>query len=112
MRIRIQDAGNITRANIESAGITLLGGPNTRGRSALLTIAYAAARASRLGLLHEGAGRFSAETNADHARAHAELNRCSPTPLIGDRGFVHVDVADGEAGRPESPSTWASTGSV
>ena len=32
MKIRIENAGNITSAAIESAGITVLGGPNIEGR--------------------------------------------------------------------------------
>ena len=103
MRIRFENAGNITSASIESAGITVLGGRNIEGRNTLLKAAYAAARANELKLLEDGVGRFSRQTGPDHARGHAELNRCAPSITIREGGSVHVTVHSGEdasTGRP------------
>ncbi|MDE2904821.1 MAG: hypothetical protein OXQ28_01935 [Acidobacteriota bacterium] len=49
MRIEVDRAGNTTKGAIESAGITVLSGSNIEGRSALLTMAYAASRAAMSG---------------------------------------------------------------
>lgn len=103
MRIRIENAGNITSAAIESAGITVLGGPNIEGRNTLLKAAYAAARAKRLELLEDSVGHFSRETGPDDARAHAELNRCAPNIEIGKGGSVHMAVDSGDDASTGTP---------
>lgn len=104
MSLQIERAGNITSGEVESSGITVLGGPNIEGRTALLTMAYAAPRASRMGLLPDGLAELGPRTVADHARAHAELNRCAARAPIGEDGCVRLTVPPTEPASTGTPA--------
>lgn len=94
---------DVTNGDVESGGITVLGGPNIEGRSALLTMAYAAARASRLQLLRNGSATLSPSTGPDHAGTHAELARCARRGLIGENGSVRFTVSATEPASTGTP---------
>lgn len=70
MSLQIERAGNVTSGEIESSGITVLGGPNIGARTAPLRMAYAAARSCRMGLLPDGPAELGPRTGAEHANKH------------------------------------------
>ena len=96
MRLQIERAGNVTSGEVESSGITVLGGPNIEARTALLTTAYAAEGACRMGLLPDGPAELGPRTGAEHAGAHADPNRCAARAPMGERSCVRLTVSPTE----------------